>query len=73
MQYLKFQLIKKHTPFRIPPQAVFYPLPACSQTPLATGSAWSASPNSKIEIFRNVYLFAYAFYFTSKPPNVFIA
>lgn len=38
MQYLKFQLIKKQTP-STPPQAVFYPPPACSQAPLATGSA----------------------------------
>lgn len=40
MQYLKFQLIKKHTPSTTP-QAVFYPPPACSQAPLAMGSAWS--------------------------------
>ena len=38
MQYLKFQLIKKQTP-STPPQAVFYPPPACSQAPLAEGSA----------------------------------
>lgn len=71
MQYLKFQLIKKHTPFLIPPtppSAVFYPLPACSQIPLATGSAWSVFLKIKIEISGNIYLFAHAFCFTSKLP-----
>lgn len=65
MQYLKFQLIKKHTPFHIPPGCLLPPASVQSDSS-SHGLCLICFSEITIEISGNIYLFAYAFCFTSK-------
>lgn len=67
MQYLKFQLIKKHTPFHIPPGCLLPPASVQSDSS-SHRLCLICFSEIKIERSRNIYLFAGAFCFTSKLP-----
>lgn len=65
MQYLKFQLIKKHTPFHIPPGCLLPPASMQSDSS-SHRLCLICFSEIKIERSRNIYLFAGAFCFTTK-------
>lgn len=67
MQYLKFQLIKKQTP-STPPLGCLLPPTSMQSGSSSHGLCLICFSRVKIEIFRNIYLFAYAFYFADKQP-----
>lgn len=65
MQYLKFQLIKKHAPFHTPPGCLLPPASMQSDSS-SHGLCLICFSEIKIETSGNIYLFAHGFCF---PPQ----